>query len=617
MNGISVIMPTYNQAAYIRRAIKSLLAQTYEHWELIIINDGATDETGLFVHEFLADNRITYLVNETNKGLGEALNRGIDAARYDYIAYLPSDDYYYPLHLELLSRELSRSEEIALVYSEAQSQIIDSLSYHVNGTIHGLFNQRSLQLVQVAHKKTSDRWVTRKEWVTDDLFEMFWQKLTKRGVFSFVSQISCCWTIHPFQRHKLINEKLGGGLNIYRQYYHIKEPVKLKLSELKFIDEEQLYERYRKPVVKSDYALKILLVGELAYNPERIYALEERGHQLYGLWMKRPSFGFTTVGPLPFGHVTDIAHDQWEEKIKEIKPDIIYALLNFGAVPLAYEVMTRFPSIPFVWHFKEGPSFCMANGMWDELIRLYSRANGKIYINPEVKDWFELFIPSSGHSFILDGDLPKIDCFTEEYSPRLSARDGEIHTVVPGRMIGVTPDDILFYAKEHIHIHVYIENYLSGQNELIKRALQAVPDYFHLHPNCSSKDWVREFSRYDAGWLHCFQSQNEGNLMLASWDDLNIPARMNTLAAAGLPMIQKDNTGHIVAMQSRIKKINAGIFFRTNNDLSRQLHDKNLMDSLRQNICKYRESFCFDYYADELIRFFREVIQHKKDNNHV
>lgn len=92
----SVIMPSFNQCSFIRRAIGSLMAQTYPNWELIIINDGCTDETEVFISDYINDERITYIMNKQNTGLGHAINQGIDAAKYDYIAYLPSDDFYFP-----------------------------------------------------------------------------------------------------------------------------------------------------------------------------------------------------------------------------------------------------------------------------------------------------------------------------------------------------------------------------------------------------------------------------------------------------------------------------------------------------------------------------------------
>ncbi len=88
-NGISIIMPSYNQAEYIVRAIVSLQLQTFTDWELIIINDGSTDYTKEVITEYLSDNKIRYFENESNLGLGKCINIGMLKAKYDYIAYLP------------------------------------------------------------------------------------------------------------------------------------------------------------------------------------------------------------------------------------------------------------------------------------------------------------------------------------------------------------------------------------------------------------------------------------------------------------------------------------------------------------------------------------------------
>jgi hypothetical protein len=122
---------------------------------------------------------------------------------------------------------------------------------------------------------------------------------------------------------------------------------------------------------------------------------------------------------------------------------------------------------------------------------------------------------------------------------------------------------------------------------------------------------LTEFSQYDAGWLHCFESENGGNVLNANWNDLNIPARLTTLAMAGLPMIQKDNSDHLVAMQTIAQKKDVGIFFKDADDLCRQLKDKKRMAILQENILKHRYEFSFDYHLPALISFFRDVIREK------
>lgn len=616
MKGISIIMPTYNQSTFIRRAVESVISQTFKEWELIIINDGCTDDTEEYLQDFFPHNRIIYIKNAKNEGLGHALNQGIDKAKYNLIAYLPSDDFYYENHLAVLMHSFEENDEVVLAFSKAKSEIKDSMTTDYKTALNGVFNYQSLQLVQVAHRKTADRWTTRSEWVSDNYFDLFWHKLTNKGIFIYTHEETAAWTIHAKQYHKLVNEDYGGGLNIYRQYYHIQDPIRLKVSKHKFIDEVQLYKDYRQLTIKSipKPPLKILIVGELAYNPERVVALEEQGHKLFGLWIDRPTYSFSTVGHLPFGNITDIPYENWEEEIKEIKPDIIYATLNYGAVPLAYEVQRKTPNIPFVWHFKESPFLCLKQGTWEKLITLYSQADGKIYLNQELQTWYEQFIPpSKSLSFILDGDLPKANCFTTNFSTRLSQSDGEVHTVIPGRIVGIKPQELEILAQNKIHVHLYTENYYKTRDNFNKMAIRAASGYYHVHPHCASDKWVEEFSQYDAGWLHCFNSQNNGNIVHVGWDDLNMPARMNTLAAAGLPMIQKDNNGHIVAMQSHITKNNLGIFFTTYEELAAKLKDEIQMGELRQNIQEHRLSFTFDYHVNDLIDFFHKVIQQKRD----
>ena len=604
----SVLMPVYNQAAYIRRAIASLMAQTYPCFELIIINDGSTDRTEEFIADYRNDKRIVYLKNEANQGMGQALNRGLDTARYDYVAYLPADDFYDTNHLETMRDTFRRMPDVVLAYSGIaydESPEPGILSYRkCKGAIPGY----SLQLVQTAHRRTADRWTERSECVSEDLFFLFWRKLADKGVFAFTGKTTCAWTNHPYQRHKLCGEKFGGGLNKYRAYYNVQTPVRFRSTPYKTTDETALYAPYRKPVTADKNGLKILLVGELAYNPERIYALEEAGHRLYGLWAK-PRFCYSTVGPLPFGHVETIPYEGWKERVKEISPDIIYALLSTSAIDLAHEVMTAELEVPMVWHFKEGPHEARKAGLWEKLIDLYTYADGKIYINPEIREWFDLFAPKVKDApvLIMDGDLPKAECFAGTFSPKLSAKDGEVHTVVAGRIIGLQPAEFKALAENGIHLHVYSENYIAGDN-VLDSFQRIAPAYIHVHRHCAPSEWVREFSQYDAGWLHCIGSSNGGSLLKATWADLNLPARINTLAAAGLPMIQRRNEGHVFAQYSYVERRGMGISYTDIHELARQLRDKRLLAETSHRVMEHRKDFVFDNHVRELTDFFRKVI---------
>jgi glycosyltransferase involved in cell wall biosynthesis len=94
-----VILPTYNRAHLISRSIQSVLAQTYNDFELIVVDDGSTDNTEEVVRA-LNDRRISYLKHSSNRGVSAARNTGIKAARGSYIAFQDSDDEWLPQKLE-------------------------------------------------------------------------------------------------------------------------------------------------------------------------------------------------------------------------------------------------------------------------------------------------------------------------------------------------------------------------------------------------------------------------------------------------------------------------------------------------------------------------------------
>jgi len=618
MQGISVIMPVYNQSEYIGRAIQSMYAQTFEKWEIIIINDGSTDNLEKVIHKSLNDSRIRYLKNEENRGLGYAANRGIELAQYEYIAYLPADDIYFKDHLSVLYHALHGKKEAVMAYSGVKYHYFDSnLSSHGKAAA-GKIKDMPIQLVQVLHNKTTERWTEREELVTDDLGRMYWDKLEPHGSFVATSEITAEWVSQPLQRHKIISElKWGGGIHRYKQYYKVKQRLRFQSATGHYIDEFNDYKsiQYKTRAADSS-ALKILLVGELAYNAERICALEERGHKLYGLWMERP-FNLNTVGPLPFGNVEDVPLKNWQERVEEIKPDIIYALLNFVAVPLAYEVLMKNRDIPFVWHFKEGPFFCRQQGMWQMLLDLFQKSDGQIYINDENKKWFEQFLVCENPmAHVLDGDLPSRFYFKDDVSALLSDGDhGQIHTVVTGRPFGIQPQDVLELSKQNIHLHIYGDITHNIYDRWIQQAANLAPDHLHLYHNCRPDEWTAEFSQYDAGWLHVFESSNGGELMRMDWMDLNYPARISTMAAAGLPMIQRENAGHTVASQNIMRKHDMGVFFNDIAELGEQLRNKRRMKELRDNCWKNRMHFCFDHHADDLIDFFKNVIRKKNGND--
>lgn len=90
----SVIMPLYNKAAYVEKAIRSVLEQTYPHYELIVVNDGSKDNSAIIAEELLKDIPNARLINQENAGVAVARNNGVTQAKGDYICFLDADDWW-------------------------------------------------------------------------------------------------------------------------------------------------------------------------------------------------------------------------------------------------------------------------------------------------------------------------------------------------------------------------------------------------------------------------------------------------------------------------------------------------------------------------------------------
>ena len=103
---VSIIVPVFNVEKYLRQCLDSILGQTFNQFEVIIVNDGSTDNSGAICQEYEArDNRIVYLEKE-NGGVSEARNLGLDFATSEYIIFIDSDDWIEPTYVEVLYEKI-------------------------------------------------------------------------------------------------------------------------------------------------------------------------------------------------------------------------------------------------------------------------------------------------------------------------------------------------------------------------------------------------------------------------------------------------------------------------------------------------------------------------------
>jgi glycosyltransferase involved in cell wall biosynthesis len=614
---VAVVVPTFEQAAFLPRALASALDQSPTALEVVVVDDGSDDggATTAALAPFLADPRVRALHLARNGGLGAALQAGVDATTAPLVAYLPSDDVWLSGHLASLVEALDAAPSALVAVADLVDPPPDVPAHP--------------QLVQVLHRRTGERWLPRAVVETDDLDRMLWQRLPGERVRT--GRATALWTQHPGQRSRAVRERHDGGLNVFRRRYRVAEPLRFASTDAGGaageVDEVALYAGLReRHLPRADDGLRVLLVGDLGFNPERVVALAERGHELHGLWTP-DGLGDSGVGPVPFGHVREVRPSTaaaWRDAVARLRPDVAYTLLSWRAVPFAHEVLTGLAGsgVPVVFHLKESPQGCLRSGTWPQLAELLTRADGVVLSTEEERAWVELALPGRLHperTLVVDGDLPLAAWHGPERSPRLSDADGEVHAVVVGRPLGLDAEVVGALAAEGVHTHVHglvdvpAGSPVAGARQWLRHAQEAAPGRVHLHPRVAQPEWTRVLSRYDAGWLHRVRSSNGGDLRRATWDDLNAPARLGPLAAAGLPVVAARSPGCAVAVERLVGPAEAGgdgtgVLHASVEELVAALHDRAGMERRREAAWATRASRTFDAHADALVALFRRVV---------
>lgn len=105
---ISIIMPAYNRGYIIERAIQSVLEQTYQNWELIIVDDASADNTLDVVKKYISS-KVLYFTNQCNKGANASRNYGIEKSKGKWITFLDSDNYW---PVDRLEHQLAQIDKV-------------------------------------------------------------------------------------------------------------------------------------------------------------------------------------------------------------------------------------------------------------------------------------------------------------------------------------------------------------------------------------------------------------------------------------------------------------------------------------------------------------------------
>lgn len=150
---VSVVLPTYNRAPLLGRSIRSVLGQSYEDFELIVVDDGSTDETAAVVAGF-RDPRVRYVALSGNRGAGAARNVGIRMARGRFLAFQDSDDEWLPSKLAKQMSVFERGPSgLGVVYTDMQNVLRDGTTtyFPAPNVLPGRLVNSALRFYQVSN----------------------------------------------------------------------------------------------------------------------------------------------------------------------------------------------------------------------------------------------------------------------------------------------------------------------------------------------------------------------------------------------------------------------------------------------------------------------------------
>lgn len=282
---ITILMTTYNCAPYIGLAIKSILNQTFRNFELLIIDDGSTDNTSEVVNSF-NDNRIVY--EKTNHvGRSKALNFGLSIAKYDWISIMDADDIAHPFRLE---------KQIAIISGDITEVYFTDAAYfkknRVLFTVENNFGSDKINEILVLHGHfTNSTFLFNKKHILNyggydenlDVFEDYdlWLRLKDNSHFKFVNEIL------QFQRirnNSLMNSKyqyLNNKLYMLQEPYYkdlrksfnieqFEPQIETKAWREFFYGNKNLARKYWNKLNLNSYNFRIVVAYLLSYLPESI-----------------------------------------------------------------------------------------------------------------------------------------------------------------------------------------------------------------------------------------------------------------------------------------------------------------------------------------------------------
>jgi glycosyltransferase involved in cell wall biosynthesis len=255
-NLVSVVMPTYNDAKYLKPAIDDILNQTYSNFELIIVNDGSTDNTAEIIESYAKKDDRIRIFHKENGGTGSALNYGFNNAKGEFGTWVSSDDNKQPNYLEVLVDVLKNNRDIefccSAFYSAYLKKIFKPYSYNQQTANFDFCNG-------IAH----DESLTDKVFITDE-----WAKINNIQCFQGVC----------FLFTMRLKNRIGNYIEIPGEDYHMTMLMGLN-SRVAYVDSnlgthnnpiDSLSMQDRSCVIEANIITKKLFAESVKWNLNKI-----------------------------------------------------------------------------------------------------------------------------------------------------------------------------------------------------------------------------------------------------------------------------------------------------------------------------------------------------------
>lgn len=296
---VCVIMPCYNGEKFIGEAIESVLNQTYNNWELIIVDDGSTDNSKEVIKRYFNDNRIKYIAHKENRGIPAARNTGIKASKGEYIAFLDQDDIWLPEKLkeQIEIFNVDRDKQIGLVFTDIMHLIEDE-------TIRPEWPSKYVP---------NNLRIKSKEEVLKSLF-----------LQNFIPSISVIVRKDCFDRKGLLNENITGGADDYEFWLRISGCFKMIYINKPFVKKRIHENNYSNMKRFFKDQLQILNMAIKHYPFLAKYSNKKRGRLYYNYARYLQKSGESSKSKEAI-HIA-ILYDHWQ-----LKYYVVYLLSHFGS----------------------------------------------------------------------------------------------------------------------------------------------------------------------------------------------------------------------------------------------------------------------------------------------